>query len=75
MRGVCRLPFLIFSALLIMSSLFAAIPVFAATGDLYEFVWKWGTEGSGNGQFNYPYGVAVDGSGTVYVADYNNCRI
>jgi Bacterial Ig-like domain/Secretion system C-terminal sorting domain/NHL repeat len=33
-------------------------------------------DGAGTGaQFNNPYGVAVDGSGTVYVADYNNDRI
>ena len=34
-----------------------------------------GSEGSANGtgtaaSFNNPYGVAVDGSGNVYVADY-----
>jgi hypothetical protein len=75
LREVCRVSFLIFSALLIMSSLLVDVPVFAATGDLYEFVWKWGTEGTGNGQFNYPHSVAVDGSGNVYVADYNNDRI
>ena len=33
------------------------------------FVTKWGTAGSGDGQFNGPLGVAVDGSGNVYVTD------
>ena len=39
-----------------------------------------GTAGSADGtgataQFNGPFGVAVDGTGTVYVADQNNQRI
>ena len=39
-----------------------------------------GTQGGINGtgasaQFNGPSGVAVDGSGTVYVADFGNQRI
>ena len=39
-----------------------------------------GSEGYGDGQgtgasFNYPSGVAVDGSGNVYVADWGNQRI
>jgi len=34
------------------------------------------TDGASNtAQFNRPYGVAVDSSGTVYVTDYNNHRI
>ena len=41
--------------------------VFAA--DAYQFVTKWGTEGTGDGQFNYISGIAVDSSGNVYVAD------
>ncbi|PYE61985.1 DNA-binding beta-propeller fold protein YncE, partial [Aneurinibacillus soli] len=31
--------------------------------------------GSGDGQFSYPQGIAVDSSGNVYVADTNNNRI
>jgi len=39
------------------------------------FVKKWGTFGTGNGQFNIPVGLAVDASGRVYVADDVNHRI
>ena len=36
---------------------------------------KWGSSGSGDGQFSSPNGVAVDSSGNVYVADVSNYRI
>ncbi|MBE9534080.1 MAG: SMP-30/gluconolactonase/LRE family protein, partial [Proteobacteria bacterium] len=36
---------------------------------------SWGNEGTGNGQFEKPQGVAIDSSGNVYVADSNNHRI
>ncbi|MBI4200532.1 MAG: 6-bladed beta-propeller, partial [Chloroflexi bacterium] len=39
------------------------------------FLAKWGSFGSGDGQFNEPRGVAVDAAGNVYVADYGNDRI
>ena len=39
------------------------------------FITKWGSSGSGDGQFSYPCGVAVDSSGNVYVADTSNQRI
>ena len=39
------------------------------------FITKWGSEGSGDGQFKGPSGVAVDSSGNVYVADGGNNRI
>jgi DNA-binding beta-propeller fold protein YncE len=39
------------------------------------FVTKWGSKGTGDGQFNAPRGVAVDSSGNIYVADYYNNRI
>jgi tripartite motif-containing protein 71 len=34
-----------------------------------------GIVGSGEGQFNWPQGVAVDSSGNVWVAEYNNDRL
>jgi hypothetical protein len=34
-----------------------------------------GSTGSGNGQFNNPYGLAMDSNGDLYVADSNNHRI
>jgi len=46
-----------------------------SSSESYVFVSKWGTSGSGNGQFNNPYSVAVDSSGNVYVADTGNNRI
>lgn len=39
------------------------------------FLLKWGSPGSGNGQFNLPFGITVDPSGSVYVTDINNHRI
>ena len=36
---------------------------------------KFGTQGSGNGQFNNPEGVAVDSSDNIVVADTGNNRI
>ncbi|MDP6314547.1 MAG: hypothetical protein QGF76_09755, partial [Arenicellales bacterium] len=41
----------------------------------FTFEKKWGSRGSGNGQFYHPYGIAFDGSGNVYVADTYNHRV
>lgn len=41
----------------------------------YAFFDKWGSEGSGPGQFDLPTGVAVDAEGYVYVVDYGNNRV
>jgi DNA-binding beta-propeller fold protein YncE len=40
-----------------------------------RFARAWGGCGTGIGEFSYPWGVAVDSSGLVYVADYGNNRI
>ncbi len=66
--------------LLRLGVLFAVCAVwscaFAAQGsESYVFVGNWGREGSGDGEFRFPQGVAVDSSGNVYVADRNNDRM
>ncbi|MBI2953768.1 MAG: DUF11 domain-containing protein [Chloroflexi bacterium] len=40
-----------------------------------SFLGTWGSGGAGDGRFNSPYGVAVDSSGNVYVADSGFDRI
>jgi sugar lactone lactonase YvrE len=46
-----------------------------ASATTYVFAGKWGTEGSDDGEFSNPFGVAVGASGNVYVADVLNNRI
>jgi streptogramin lyase len=40
-----------------------------------NFIAKWGTSGSGRGEFDSPHGIAVDSEDNVYVADAGNARI
>ena len=49
-------------------------PSSAITTPALSFVKKWGTEGTGNGQFKNPVDVAVYGN-YVYVLDHNNARV
>ena len=39
------------------------------------YLTEWGTRGSGNGQFDQPWGIAIDKDGNVYVADNVNHRV
>jgi len=50
----------------------ARVHVFSPDGRLLR---SWGEPGSGPGQFHLPHGIAIDRSGTVYVADRENSRI
>jgi len=40
-----------------------------------QFVTKWGSYGSGDGQFDSPTAIAIDNSGNVYIVDGGNARI
>jgi DNA-binding beta-propeller fold protein YncE len=40
-----------------------------------NFIMKWGSPGTADGQFNFPDGIAIDSEGNVYVADSDNNRI
>jgi sugar lactone lactonase YvrE len=48
------------------------IQVFSPSG---TFITKFGSSGSGDGQFNIPYGIVFDKNGDIYVADMRNHRI
>ncbi|NLX49736.1 MAG: carbohydrate-binding protein [Methanospirillum sp.] len=62
------------SIVLILLLLGSSVPAFAA-GETYLFERGWGGLGTGTGQFNYTWGIAVDGNANVYVADFYNHRI
>jgi sugar lactone lactonase YvrE len=48
------------------------VQVFDNAGNLLR---RFGTHGRADGQLYYPRGIAVDGAGKIYVADYGNHRI
>ncbi len=58
----------------LLSVLFPAA-ITPAFSEAYFFITKWGSYGSGGGLFDKPSGVAVDGSGNVYVVDTYNHRV
>ena len=41
----------------------------------HECIAKFGVCGKGKGQFSYIYGIAINSSGTIFVAEYNNSRL
>ena len=58
--------------LLITSWSFDTVMVYTLGGQL---VHEFGGRGSDPGRFNGPFGICVDHSGAVYVADCFNCRV
>lgn len=44
----------------------------SVAGVSQEFLLGWGTEGTGDGQFDRPVDVAVDTNNNVYVGDFGN---
>lgn len=45
---------------------------FSADG---RFLFEWGKNGTGHGEFDLPHGIALDARGRVYVCDRNNSRL
>jgi sugar lactone lactonase YvrE len=41
----------------------------------YTFDHKWGSAGAGDGQFNQPFGIAIDAYGYLYVSDTGHYRV
>jgi|GEM_PF-1772058 len=61
-----RTPLLIAVGIMMLGLFLAGV---AVAEESYEFTAKWGSFGSGDGQFYNPEAIAVDSSGNVYVAD------
>ncbi|MDQ5986307.1 MAG: Virginiamycin B lyase [Syntrophus sp. SKADARSKE-3] len=67
-KVISSIIFMVFAFLLVSYT-----TAFAEGG--YDFVSKWGSLGSGNGNLNKPHGIFARPSGNLYVADYFNNRI
>ena len=48
------------------------VSIFSTDG---EFIKSFGQKGDGPAQFNWPRGIALDKSGTLYICDFFNSRI
>ncbi|MFZ1936059.1 MAG: PEP-CTERM sorting domain-containing protein [Thermoguttaceae bacterium] len=60
----------------VLGLLFSGVGSISATAaTTYQWARTVGSYGSGNGQFSYPNGVAIDSSGNIFVTDYDNDRI
>jgi sugar lactone lactonase YvrE len=63
------------SALAVLGAAVALGLVAGGPAGAATFLQQWGGTGSGPGQLKYPFGVAVDPSGNVYVVDSGNDRV
>jgi hypothetical protein len=77
-----KFPWLIVGSILVVGAIVAVFLLSKKKGSpssqptsQYVFIAKWGSLGHGDGQFYCPYGIAIDSSGNVYVADTDNSRI
>src|SRR3989338_5586094 len=47
----------------------------SSVAEAQTFLFKWGTIGSGDGQFSAPTGIDIDSSGNIYVVEFSNNRV
>jgi len=77
--GIGRYYYLILLLVPILFSISSAFALEEACPDCVvegaTFVLKFGSQGTGDGQFDQPWGIDVDNSGNIYVAEYWNHRI
>ena len=63
------------SRILILLASWLALATTLRADNPPTYLFQWGSAGSGNGQFEFASGVAVDSSNNVYVADTVNDRV
>jgi len=68
-----RIPLRVGAGLLLMSLAVANLTL-ANPGPYYS-LWQWGTDGTADGQFKWPHGIAVAPNDDVYVTDLLDSRI
>jgi sugar lactone lactonase YvrE len=66
---------LVLSAIILITISLIASPALFVHAETYDCVALWGSSGSGNGQFNSPSGIVMDGLGYLYVVDTGNNRV
>ena len=59
----------------VILSLLLATMINVGVASAQTFLFKFGSPGSGEGQYNVPLALSVDSSGNIYVADRDNNRI
>ena len=67
--------FSMFTLILFLFLSFLLVSTQSSMSQLVEFDFMFGSFGEGAGQFNSPYGIAVDNMKNIYVADSRNHRI
>jgi len=70
MKSTTQIGLILILILILMQACSEDDPTAPATVVAPEFVLAWGSSGSGDGQFDDPWGVACDASGNVFVVDW-----
>ena len=60
---------------LLLMVFFLVKPGGLLAGVAYQFLFEFGGAGADDGQLSYPGGMAIDSSGTIFVADTQNHRV